>query len=306
MEELLEPRDTKFVIFSQWERMLKLADVSIKDIVVKNGAESAIFSGSLSLVKRAETLRRFNDDPMLRVLFSTDAGGVGLNLQEAASTVMNLEMPWNPAVLEQRIARVHRPGQKRTVNVVNFISTECIEEKVYDAICNKKALFDGVFNGMTDKVIFDKGSSFIDRLKGMIDEDEQTAGSADVQADGPAAETADAASREETAKGPENAGTRASAEQSPASSGVSVPVPSAGNGRADGGPGGPETYRTIDLSGILKALGTWVGRPEIASLGDGQLKLKVKEEDGEIKLSLAKPPKELLTGIKNAFLEIFA
>ena len=47
--------------------------------------------------------------------------GVGLNLQHAA-TVINMDQPWNPAVLEQRIARVHRMGQQKNVQVVNFIA----------------------------------------------------------------------------------------------------------------------------------------------------------------------------------------
>ena len=66
-------------------------------------------------------LERFKSDPACRVFLSTDAGGTGLNLQ-TADTVVNLELPWNPAVLEQRIARVHRMGQSRPVRVVNFVT----------------------------------------------------------------------------------------------------------------------------------------------------------------------------------------
>jgi hypothetical protein len=59
---------------------------------------------------------------------STDAGGVGLNLQHAAAVVVNMDLPWNPAVLEQRIGRVHRMGQSRGVQVVNFVGQGSIEE----------------------------------------------------------------------------------------------------------------------------------------------------------------------------------
>ena len=55
------------------------------------------------------------------MFLSTDAGATGLNLQHA-STLVNMDLPWNPAILEQRIARVHRMGQKRPVQVVNFVS----------------------------------------------------------------------------------------------------------------------------------------------------------------------------------------
>ena len=65
--------------------------------------------------------------PKCRVFLSTDAGGVGLNLQHA-SVVLNMDLPWNPAVLEQRIGRVHRLGQRQPVRVVNFVAQGTIEE----------------------------------------------------------------------------------------------------------------------------------------------------------------------------------
>ena len=73
----------------------------------------------------------------------TDAGGTGLNLQ-VADTVVNLELPWNPAVLEQRIARVHRMGQSRPVRVINLVTRGTIEEKVLRTIEAKQGLFAGV------------------------------------------------------------------------------------------------------------------------------------------------------------------
>ena len=77
--------------------------------------------------KRKDLIDRFRDDPKCRLFLSTDAGGVGLNLQHA-SVVVNMDLPWNPAVLEQRIGRVHRLGQKRPVRVVNFVAQGTIEE----------------------------------------------------------------------------------------------------------------------------------------------------------------------------------
>jgi hypothetical protein len=58
-----------------------------------------------------EPIVDFHDDPALTMLFLSDAGGVGLNLQRAASCCINLELPWNPAVIEQRIGRIYRLGQ---------------------------------------------------------------------------------------------------------------------------------------------------------------------------------------------------
>jgi hypothetical protein len=83
----------------------------------------------------------FHDDPGSRVLFATDAGGVGLNLQRAASACINIELPWNPAVLEQRIGRIHRLGQTRPIDVYNLVREPGIESRICDLVDTKPALW---------------------------------------------------------------------------------------------------------------------------------------------------------------------
>jgi len=71
---------------------------------------------------------------------STDAGGTGLNLQNA-DCVINFELPWNPAKLNQRIGRVNRIGQKsRTINVINLVMKDSLELNVLAAINLKQNL----------------------------------------------------------------------------------------------------------------------------------------------------------------------
>jgi superfamily II DNA or RNA helicase len=77
------------------------------------------FHGGVPGRKRKDLVRRFKEDKDCRAFLATDAGGVGLNLQHA-NVVVNLDLPWNPAVLEQRIGRVHRLGQTQPVRVVNL------------------------------------------------------------------------------------------------------------------------------------------------------------------------------------------
>ncbi|MCE9530100.1 MAG: DEAD/DEAH box helicase, partial [Planctomycetes bacterium] len=137
----------KAVVFSQWETMLHQAARVLDDL----GIDHTLLHGGMSGKERKEVLERFRTDPSCRVFLSTDAGGVGLNLQ-TADTVVNLELPWNPAVLEQRIARVHRMGQERPVRVINFVTRGSIEERVQKANETKRALFAGVFDGDSDEV----------------------------------------------------------------------------------------------------------------------------------------------------------
>jgi superfamily II DNA or RNA helicase len=113
----------------------------------------AILHGSVPGPERRKLLERFRDDPECRVFLSTDAGGTGLNLQ-SADTVINLEVPWNPAVLEQRIARVHRMGQHRPVQVFNLVMRDSIEERVLRVLEQKRSLFDELFTGHNDEIAF--------------------------------------------------------------------------------------------------------------------------------------------------------
>jgi superfamily II DNA/RNA helicase len=106
-----------------------------------------LFHGGVPSGQRGALVDRFHNDPACRVFLSTDAGGVGLNLQHAASVVVNMDLPWNPAVLEQRIGRVHRLGQTRGVQVVNFVAEGTIEEGMLSVLAFKKSLFAGVLDG---------------------------------------------------------------------------------------------------------------------------------------------------------------
>jgi len=145
--ELVE-EGRKVVLFSQWTRMLeKVAEVSL------NGYRHVYLHGGVPSAKRGDLIRRFWEDDKVKVFLSSDAGGVGLNLQ-AGSAIINVDVPWNPAVLEQRIGRVHRMGQDKTVLVINMVTEGSIEERILGIIRNKKALFDGVFEGTCDEVDF--------------------------------------------------------------------------------------------------------------------------------------------------------
>jgi hypothetical protein len=95
------------------------------------------------------------------VFLSTDAGSTGLNLQHA-STVVNMDLPWNPAILEQRIARIHRLGQTRPVQVINFVSKGTIEEGMLSVLAFKRSLSAGILDGGSGEISF--GGSRLNRF----------------------------------------------------------------------------------------------------------------------------------------------
>jgi SNF2 family DNA or RNA helicase len=157
----------KVVVFSQWEQMLRKA----AEVLDGLGIGYVLLYGGVPGKERRALLDRFREDPSCRVFLSTDTGGTGLNLQ-AADTVVNLEVPWNPAVLEQRIARVHRMGQHRPVQVINLVTRDSIEERVLKTLALKRTLFQGVFAGTADEVSFEAlgQRTFLDSVRDLLAE----------------------------------------------------------------------------------------------------------------------------------------
>lgn len=152
LEEIFEQPGTKVVVFSQWLRMHELLVRQIKE----RRWGHVLFHGSVPSGKRKDLVDRFREDPDCRLFLSTDAGGTGLNLQHA-SVVLNMDLPWNPAVLEQRIGRIHRLGQAQPVRVINFVAQGTIEEGMLSVLKFKKSLFAGVLDA-GDKDVFLGGS----------------------------------------------------------------------------------------------------------------------------------------------------
>jgi len=153
LEEIFENRDSKVIIFSQWLRMNEL----VADMLESRRWGYVHLHGGVPSKERKHLTRALREDKDCRVFLSTDAGGLGLNLQ-AASTVINMDLPWNPAVLEQRIGRAHRIGQKNPVRVVNFISEKTIEHSMLSLLSFKKSMFAGVLDGSSNEVMMGDGA----------------------------------------------------------------------------------------------------------------------------------------------------
>jgi SNF2 family DNA or RNA helicase len=131
----------KMLVFSQWERMTRYAEEVLKG----EGFKSVRLHGGLGMRARQRVIEQFTGDPNTLLFISTDAGGLGLNLQ-AASFVINLDLPWNPARVEQRIGRAHRIGQTNPVNVINMITMNSIEQRVLEVLYQKQALFEEILD----------------------------------------------------------------------------------------------------------------------------------------------------------------
>ena len=164
--------DRKIIIFSEWIKVHKL----IGHILRENNIGFTELNGTVPVKLRGELIRKFETNPLCKIFLSTEAGGSGLNLQ-VADTLINFELPWNPAKKNQRIGRIDRLGQKSTkLTIFNFITKNSIEQQIASGLLVKQSLFDGVLDGdsKTNFVDFStKGrSQFIQQLEAFIAETE--------------------------------------------------------------------------------------------------------------------------------------
>ncbi|MGA2620339.1 MAG: DEAD/DEAH box helicase [Thermoguttaceae bacterium] len=132
---LFNEPNRKALLFSEWTTMLDLIEPMLK----KRKLDFVRLDGSVPQKKRQQLVNRFREDPRCRLFITTNAGSTGLNLQ-AANTVINVDLPWNPAVLEQRIGRAHRMGQQQPVQVYVLVTEETIEEGLLKTLSAKRDL----------------------------------------------------------------------------------------------------------------------------------------------------------------------
>ena len=169
LEKILDDcreNDAKVIIFSEWERMLQL----VRELCDDRGFGYAWHTGSVPQKRRRAEINAFKNDPACRVFLSTDSGATGLNLQ-AASVVINCDLPWNPAKLEQRIARAWRKHQTKPVTVINLITEHTIEHRMLDTLATKQTVAESVLDqaGKVKEIKLRSGrQAFVERLQQLV------------------------------------------------------------------------------------------------------------------------------------------
>lgn len=176
ISDIISEEGEKVVVFSQWERMTRLVAKELE----KNGIGFEYLHGGVPSEKRKNLVDNFMNEPSSRVFLSTDAGSTGLNLQ-AAATIINIDLPWNPAVLEQRIGRIYRLGQQNNIQVINLVAPHSIEEGMLGKLRFKTSMFEGVLDDGEDTVFIsdDKFTKMMETVSGIVEEVDENTSSAD-------------------------------------------------------------------------------------------------------------------------------
>ncbi|KAM0461239.1 hypothetical protein ACHAPV_004557 [Trichoderma viride] len=123
-----QPYNTKCVVFSSWRTTLEIIEVGLKQSCIP----CLRFDGKVAQKDRQNVIKRFREDPTMRVLLLTlSCGAVGLTLTEATRAYL-MEPHWNPTLEDQALARIHRIGQTKEVTTVRFIVRDSFEERVVE------------------------------------------------------------------------------------------------------------------------------------------------------------------------------
>ena len=164
------------IIFSQYYDTAKwLADslatrYSEEAIGLYAGAgRSRLYQRGDSVTVERETLKRMVAEHQIRIMVATDAACEGLNLQ-ALGTLINVDLPWNPTRLEQRIGRIKRFGQRReTVDMLNLVFEKTVDEKIYERLSERMKNRYDLFGSLPD-TIKDEWIDDIEALGDRLDE----------------------------------------------------------------------------------------------------------------------------------------
>jgi len=157
--------DTAYSVGGELARLLTGEPVA----VYAGAGKSGIFKEQDFASVEREDIKTAVKKHDVRLLVATDAACEGLNLQ-TLGTLINIDLPWNPSRLEQRLGRIKRFGQSRhTVDMLNLVYHDTQDEKIYQVLSHRmKDKFD-IFGGLPD-TIDDDWIENVEKLDEMMDE----------------------------------------------------------------------------------------------------------------------------------------
>lgn len=150
LKDIIKDWEGRVVVFCFFEEVTRLLANWLREDVGYNPI--AYIAGNVDPRERIERVKRFNNGELGKVFVSTDAGQQGLNIT-GANLIIHFDQLWNPQKMHQREDRLHRIGQKDTVNVMNLLYIDSIDYGMYELNLERQELFDDVIEGAEEVMI---------------------------------------------------------------------------------------------------------------------------------------------------------
>jgi SNF2 family DNA or RNA helicase len=142
----------KVLVFTGFRGTLQVLD----DATRRAGLRAIVYHGSLPRAEKEAAVAAFRESA--DILLSTESAGEGRNLQ-FCHVMVNVDLPWNPMQIEQRVGRLHRIGQQHDVLLTNLVSMGTVEQQVMHVLESKISLFELVV-GELDMILGRVGDGF--------------------------------------------------------------------------------------------------------------------------------------------------
>lgn len=135
--EIIKKQDNnKIIVFAFFRKTL----LYLKNRLQNDGFKAGLIFGAIDMSERNRIIDSFKNNEF-QILLSSEVGSTGLDMQ-FCDRMVNYDLPWNPMVIEQRIGRIDRIGQKsEIINIFNFVYKDTIEEQIYERLFNRIGLF---------------------------------------------------------------------------------------------------------------------------------------------------------------------
>lgn len=135
VNKIVKQEGKKLIVFAYFKNTLLYLNIKLKEL----GIQCAIIHGDVD--SRTDVINNFQQNENIKILLSSEVGSEGIDLQ-FCDALVNYDLPWNPMVVEQRIGRIDRVGQKSNIiTIFNLIIIDTIEERIYTKLYDRIKLF---------------------------------------------------------------------------------------------------------------------------------------------------------------------
>ena len=146
IDEIVLKRNKKLIVFSFFKGTLRYLERRL----ISFGIGILKIDGDIPIDNRQGVIKKFETDTNKNILLSSEVGSEGLDMQ-FCDALINYDLPWNPMVVEQRIGRIDRIGQKSNIiYIYNLCIANTIEEQIFERLLNRIRIFNETIGSLED------------------------------------------------------------------------------------------------------------------------------------------------------------